>query len=124
VAIPGEPLCEERPLARCPAPSQYIRASNRDRRDRVCDRANLIRLPTLASRVQRPASGSGGAITRGALVGREREVRVLRAFVDDPDRGGVAVVHGAAGIGKSALLDAAAGHARERGLAVLWTADV
>jgi DNA-binding CsgD family transcriptional regulator/tetratricopeptide (TPR) repeat protein len=60
----------------------------------------------------------------GALLGRDRELNVLRALVDDTDRGGVGIVHGPAGIGKSALLMAASAHARSRGFEVLSTFGV
>lgn len=42
------------------------------------------------------------AAARGELLGRERELGALRAFACES---GMAVVHGPAGIGKSALLD-------------------
>jgi DNA-binding CsgD family transcriptional regulator len=58
------------------------------------------------------------------LLGRDPELRALHALVDDPDRGGVAVVHGAPGIGKTAVLAAVAAHARSRGCRVLATAGV
>src|SRR5437868_2249266 len=56
------------------------------------------------------------------LLGREPELRALLTLADAP--GGVAVVHGPAGIGKSALLAAVGEHARARGLPVLHTAGV
>ena len=57
-----------------------------------------------------------------ALLGRERELRALLALVDGP--GGVAVVHGPAGIGKSALLAAVRAQAQRRGLPVHAAAGV
>jgi DNA-binding CsgD family transcriptional regulator len=59
------------------------------------------------------------------LVGREREVAVLHDLVDRVhDRGGTLVVRGQAGIGKTALLEAASGRAAERGMLVLATTGV
>lgn len=55
----------------------------------------------------------------GELLGREREVRALLAFAGLREGGGVALVHGPAGIGKTALLGAVAEHARAEGLTVL-----
>jgi DNA-binding CsgD family transcriptional regulator len=60
-----------------------------------------------------------------ALVGRERELGRLRAFVDDVAAGGGAlVVIGEAGIGKTALARAAADDAATRGMRVLHAAGV
>ena len=56
-----------------------------------------------------------------ALVGRGAELERIRALLGD---GGALLVRGTAGIGKSALLDAAAGIARERGMRVLQVAGV
>ncbi len=57
---------------------------------------------------------------RGTLVGRDRELARLEGLVDGIGRRGSAlVVRGEPGIGKSALLHAAAGLARERGAAVV-----
>src|SRR5262245_38929594 len=57
---------------------------------------------------------------RGALVGRDAELARLDGLVAGIGRGGSAlVVRGEAGIGKSALLHAAAGLARERGATVV-----
>ncbi|MEA2322984.1 MAG: hypothetical protein QOD81_2834, partial [Solirubrobacteraceae bacterium] len=59
------------------------------------------------------------------LVGREPETRVLDALVDGVhERGGSLVLRGEPGIGKSALLAAAAGRAADRGMRVLRTAGV
>ena len=59
------------------------------------------------------------------LVGRAAETALLNGLIDAVlEEGGTLLVHGEPGIGKSALLDAAAAHARERGLRVLVTAGV
>lgn len=58
----------------------------------------------------------------GHIVGRRAELRRLFALVDGlPQHGGVLVVRGEAGIGKSILLDAARAHGRDLGLTVLTT---
>ncbi len=58
------------------------------------------------------------------LIGRDAELRSLRALVDDADSGRLAVVHGPPGIGKSALLAAAGDHARAQRFTVLSTAGI
>ena len=55
---------------------------------------------------------------RGSLVGRDREIAALAAFLDDQFPGGL-VVTGEPGLGKSALLEYAADLATERGAVVL-----
>jgi DNA-binding CsgD family transcriptional regulator len=67
-----------------------------------------------------PARSSFG----DALLGRDRELNVLRTLLDDAGRGGVGIVHGPAGIGKSALLRAALAYARSHGFEVLSTFGV
>jgi DNA-binding CsgD family transcriptional regulator len=58
-------------------------------------------------------------------VGRENELRVLRAFIDAAvSTGGARIVIGDAGVGKTTLVDAAAGYAAERGMRVLHAAGV
>jgi DNA-binding CsgD family transcriptional regulator len=55
----------------------------------------------------------------GGLLGRDRELGALYELIDGIDlRGGVMVVRGEAGIGKTALLEAASVRALDRGLAV------
>src|SRR4029078_10752405 len=57
------------------------------------------------------------------LLGRDRDLAELYALVDGiEDRGGDLVVHGAAGIGKSALFAAAKERALHRGVTVVSTA--
>ncbi|WP_083448864.1 helix-turn-helix transcriptional regulator [Actinoplanes rectilineatus] len=60
------------------------------------------------------------------VTGRAREMAILTGVVDDAARGagGVLLVRGEPGIGKSHLLAAAAGHARSRGVLVLATVGV
>jgi DNA-binding CsgD family transcriptional regulator len=54
------------------------------------------------------------------IVGREDELRALRAFVEDAEAGASAIVlEGTAGIGKSTLWFAGVEHARQHGLRVL-----
>ncbi|MGZ6565366.1 MAG: AAA family ATPase [Solirubrobacteraceae bacterium] len=68
---------------------------------------------------------STGALPELAgLVGRERECAAIDALMDRAldGRGGALVVRGEAGIGKTALLDYAAGH--ENRFLILWAAGV
>ena len=59
------------------------------------------------------------------LFGRERESRRIAELLDGvPERGAAAIVRGAAGVGKSALLADAADRARRRGMTVLATTGV
>lgn len=56
------------------------------------------------------------------IVGRERELDVVRVFIGEAAKGAAALVlEGEAGIGKSTLWLAALEHAREQGLRVLFT---
>ncbi len=64
-------------------------------------------------------------ITLTPLIGRESESRLIVELLDGvPERGGALLVHGAAGVGKSALLAEAAEQARRRGMTVLATTGV
>jgi DNA-binding CsgD family transcriptional regulator len=66
-------------------------------------------------------AGSGGA----ELLGRDSELAALYDLVDGIGRrGGALIVRGEAGIGKSALLKAVAGRARERGVTVVSATGV
>jgi DNA-binding CsgD family transcriptional regulator len=68
---------------------------------------------------------STAASTPGPLLGREAEIQLLASLLDGvADGGGTLVLYGEPGIGKSRLLAAAAGLARERGLVVLSTTGV
>src|SRR5688572_9258273 len=67
------------------------------------------------------------AVAPGPLVGRTEELAVLTDAIDRcqrTGRGGVTVVVGEAGMGKSRLLAAAEAHARSAGLAWTWTENV
>lgn len=67
------------------------------------------------------------AAAPGPLVGRTGELGALTDVIDECERighGGIVVVVGEAGIGKSRLLAAAEGHARAAGLAWTWTENV
>ncbi|GIH97558.1 AAA family ATPase [Planobispora siamensis] len=64
-------------------------------------------------------------MTLGALYGRDRELAVIHDLLDGiDDRGGAIVVRGEPGIGKSALLRAAAAGAGRRAMAVSVAAGV
>jgi len=64
------------------------------------------------------------AVQRALLLGRDAELSQLLELVGGlgAGRGGAALVEGEPGIGKSALLRAAAADAAERGCRVLWAA--
>ncbi|MDF2734680.1 MAG: family ATPase [Chloroflexota bacterium] len=67
------------------------------------------------------------AVAPGPLVGRTEELAVLTDAIDrcqQSGRGGIVVVVGEAGMGKSRLLAAAEAHARAAGLAWTWTENV
>jgi class 3 adenylate cyclase len=67
------------------------------------------------------------AAAPGPLVGRIQELAVLTEAIDrcqQTGRGGIVVVVGEAGMGKSRLLAAAEAHARAAGLAWTWTENV
>ena len=68
------------------------------------------------------ADPKAGGPARRLLVGRDQELDRLFGMVDQiATRGGALVVRGEAGIGKSALLEAAGERARERGATVVTT---
>jgi MoxR-like ATPase len=60
--------------------------------------------------------------TSSVVVGRERECALLRRVLDDAlhERGGVVLVNGEAGIGKTTLVTVLASHAENLGAVVLW----
>jgi DNA-binding CsgD family transcriptional regulator len=63
--------------------------------------------------------------TAEGLVGRDRELELLRSYVDQVlGRGGVLLLSGEPGVGKSVLLDAAAKAAKAAGVLVLRSAGV
>src|SRR5215204_3567468 len=64
------------------------------------------------------------AVERVALLGRDAELCLLHASVAElaAGRGGAALLEGEPGIGKSALLHAAAADAAARGCQVFWAA--
>ncbi|MFD3558102.1 ATP-binding protein [Streptomyces sp. NPDC058686] len=63
----------------------------------------------------------GGARSAGLLVGRSAELALIDGLFDsDAPRGVKVVLTGEAGVGKSALLDAAAERASEAGFTVIW----
>ncbi len=63
-----------------------------------------------------------GPQTRAPFLGREAELATLIAALDEADagRGGLVLIGGEPGIGKSRLADEIAGRARDRGFLVLW----
>ena len=64
-------------------------------------------------------------MTAGSLVGREQEKQRLVALIDQAaEQGGVLVLHGEAGVGKSALLAEAGRIAAAAGMRVLTTVGV
>src|SRR3954454_21336559 len=68
------------------------------------------------------ADPKGPALAARSLLGRDRELERLFAMIDQIGRrGGALVVRGEAGIGKSALLEAVGGRAREQGATVVTT---
>ncbi|MDX6372376.1 MAG: hypothetical protein QOD98_1364, partial [Nocardioidaceae bacterium] len=59
-----------------------------------------------------------------ALFARERELDAVNALFGRPGAGGTLVLRGEAGVGKSALMDAAISSARRRDARILTTAGV
>ena len=93
--------------------------------DSAIRRGEPVRLPQLAA----PCAGSDifprrrRVRARRELVGRDRDLAVIRAFVDElPAHGGALLLSGEPGIGKSALLDGAEEVAAAAGLRVLRAA--
>jgi DNA-binding CsgD family transcriptional regulator len=69
------------------------------------------------------ADPKAGGLAQRLLVGRDQELERLFGMIDQiAGHGGALVVRGEAGIGKSALLEAAGERARERGATVVTTA--
>jgi DNA-binding CsgD family transcriptional regulator len=110
--------------------------------ERAYGSASQVRLPELAVPYARPgifwrrpgvlADGLTAADRRPPscrgdqppeLVGRDKDVTVIRAFIDQvPARGGALLMSGEPGVGKTALLDAAARTAAADGIRVLRAA--
>lgn len=82
-------------------------------------------LMDMALMADSPAAGHRGParvrpVEDRELVGRAAELDALDAFVEDAGtRGGAVVLTGDTGVGRTALLDAVAGRARRRGVALL-----
>lgn len=70
--------------------------------------------------------GGGGlrqAASSGALIGRDRDLGIIREFIDGAAAaGGALLLSGDAGVGKTVLLGAADAYAREHGIRVLLAA--
>ena len=64
----------------------------------------------------------GSSVASASMVGREREMSDLADVLDTAARGSprLVLVHGEAGVGKTTLVRAVAGRARELGFEVLW----
>src|SRR5579863_6972189 len=97
--------------------------------DRAYDPASQygqpVRLPGLAGPYVMPGAFAGHGRERqlSHLVGRDKELAVMRGFVDEiADSGGALLLSGEPGVGKTALLDAAAAMAAASGVRVLRAA--
>lgn len=67
--------------------------------------------------------GTPGRHLDRPLIGRDPDLALLRDFVDEATAvGGALLVSGEAGVGKTVLLEAAAAHATQHGMRVLWAA--
>lgn len=66
--------------------------------------------------------GGGGVVGAGGLLGRDRELHTLLAAITDArsGRGGLVLIGGEPGIGKTRLADEAAARARDQGVIILW----
>src|SRR5215470_17496880 len=105
--------------------------------DRMCSEVQLEIItakrqgPKMAKRLKKTAlprrkQREGAPRSRvSSLQGRETEVALIDQLLDRIDQGGsTLVISGAAGIGKSALLEEANSRARERGITVLGMTGV
>jgi class 3 adenylate cyclase len=123
LARPGEVLVDE----------MTVRAG-RDRLE-VVDRGTIVlrghAAPVHVLEVVRDVRGEGWnpetPRTRGPFVGRHAELARIEGVLDacaEAGRGGVVLLEGEAGIGKSRLLAHVEAHVRARGLAWTWTENV
>ncbi len=112
----------------------YARAGQRDRAMRQFARCTEVLRRELGVEPAAETVAVHGAIIEGrlqpavnapggAFVGREPELRVLRSMLEDADggRGGIAVIGGDPGIGKTRLAEEFAAYARLRGARVVWS---
>jgi DNA-binding SARP family transcriptional activator len=79
--------------------------------------------PALEAAPARPAAAARpGRRAAGVFVGREAELAELLAGLDDAlaGRGRLFIVSGAAGVGKTRLVDELAARAKDRGARILW----
>ena len=104
-------------------------------RDRVCPRTGIVsgraQSPKMAKRLKKSASPQQkqrDPVPRSrvpSLLGRETEIALIDRLLDRINQGGATLfISGAAGIGKSALLEEAKDRARERGIVVLGMTGV
>jgi len=87
------------------------------------ERAILSQDPALDQRPRTtPASVQPGRLAASALVGRDEELALLEAGLDDAvaGRGRLFLVVGEAGAGKTHLADEVASRAKQRGCRILW----
>ena len=69
------------------------------------------------------ADGAQAGPSPGSLIGRDDDLGYITAFVDQAaESGGALLLSGAAGVGKTVLLDAAVAHAEAAGSRVLRAA--
>jgi DNA-binding CsgD family transcriptional regulator len=115
--------------AGCGMPSSLAYGRVHSGIDRNCLRQSAK--PTMAKRLKKlamPRQKERAPVPRSGvpiLLGRETETALIEQLLDRIDQGGATLfVSGAAGIGKSALLEQAKKQARERGIVVLGMTGV